>query len=99
VNVTPERKLSCSELSAPNDKRNARPAESTGHRPEHGKQKLIGLDDLIPKQNVTGGAAMRPSWFGIGKIEYPQPSRDVFRAFGSFGSRAEARERFIDRRT
>jgi hypothetical protein len=42
-------------VSAPKNKKNARVAESSSHRPKHGKQKLIRLDDLLPKQDVTGG--------------------------------------------
>jgi hypothetical protein len=48
-------------VSAPKNKKNAKVAESTSHRPKHGKQKLIRLDDLIPKQNVTGGRML----FGV----------------------------------
>ena len=36
------------------------------HRPKHGKQKLIRLDDLIPKQNVTGGNKLL---FGVTNVE------------------------------
>jgi len=43
------------EVSAPKNKKQARASESTSHRPKHGKQKLIRLDDLIPKQDVSGG--------------------------------------------
>ena len=53
-------------MSAPKNKKQAKAAESTGHRPKHGKQKLIRLDDLIPKQNVTGG---RNLLFGITDAE------------------------------
>ena len=38
-------------MSAPKNKKQAKAAESTGHRPKQGKQKLIRLDE----QNVTGG--------------------------------------------
>jgi len=50
------------EVSAPKNKKNARAAELTTHRPKRGKEKLIRLDDLIPKQNVTGG---RQFLFGV----------------------------------
>jgi len=53
-------------VSAPKNKKQAKAAESTGHRPKHGKQKLIRLDDLIPKQNVTGG---RKLLFGVADAE------------------------------
>jgi hypothetical protein len=44
------------EVSAPKDKKNAPAAgESGNQRPKRRKDKLIRLDDLIPKQDVTGG--------------------------------------------
>ena len=49
-------------MSAPKNKKNARAAEPTNLRPKRGKDKLIRLDDLIPKQNVTGG---RKLLFGV----------------------------------
>ncbi len=47
-------------VSAPKDKKNA-PAvgESGNQRPKRKKDKLIRLDDLIPKQDVTGGTGIR----------------------------------------
>jgi hypothetical protein len=53
-------------VSAPKNKKDARTAESISHRPKHGKQKLIRLDDLMPKQNVTGG---RKLLFGVTEPE------------------------------
>ena len=42
-------------VSAPRDKKNA-PAGELGHqRPKRRKEKVIRLDDLIPKKDVTGG--------------------------------------------
>jgi hypothetical protein len=49
-------------VSAPKNRKNARAAESTSHRPKRDREKLIRLDDLIPKQTVTGG---RQLLFGI----------------------------------
>jgi hypothetical protein len=49
-------------VSAPKNKKQAKASESTSHRPKRGKQKLIRLDDLIPKQDVTGG---RQLLFGV----------------------------------
>jgi len=49
-------------VSAPKNKKNARAAEQTNVRPKRGKEKLIRLDDLIPKQNVIGG---RKLLFGV----------------------------------
>jgi hypothetical protein len=43
-------------VSAPKSKKNAPAAgESGNQRPKRRKGKLIRLDDLIPKQDVTGG--------------------------------------------
>lgn len=50
------------EVSAPKNKKIAKAAEPTSLRPKRGKDKLIRLDDLIPKQNVTGG---RKLLFGV----------------------------------
>ncbi|PYL60339.1 MAG: hypothetical protein DMF24_10410 [Verrucomicrobia bacterium] len=42
-------------VSAPKDKKNAPAGESGNQRPKRKKEKVIRLDDLIPKQDVTGG--------------------------------------------
>jgi len=42
-------------VSAPKNKKNAPAGESGNHRPKRRKDKLIRLDDLIPKQDVMGG--------------------------------------------
>jgi hypothetical protein len=42
-------------VSAPKNKKNAPARESGNQRPKRKKEKLIRLDDLIPKQDVTGG--------------------------------------------
>jgi hypothetical protein len=42
-------------VSAPKNKKNAPAGESGSQRPKRRKGKLIRLDDLIPKQDVTGG--------------------------------------------
>ena len=43
-------------VSAPKNKKNAPAAgESENQRPKRRKDKLIRLDDLIPKKDVTGG--------------------------------------------
>lgn len=49
------------EVSAPKNKKNAKAVEPTRHRPKRAKEKLIRLDDLLPKQNVTGGRQL----FGV----------------------------------
>jgi hypothetical protein len=41
-------------VSTPKDKKNA-PAGEAHQRPKRRKEKLIRLDDLIPKGNVVGG--------------------------------------------
>jgi hypothetical protein len=42
-------------VSAPKSKKNAPAGESGNQRPKRRKNKLIRLDDLIPKQDVRGG--------------------------------------------
>jgi hypothetical protein len=42
-------------VSAPKNKENAPLGESGNQRPKRRKDKLIRLDDLIPKQDVKGG--------------------------------------------
>jgi hypothetical protein len=42
-------------VSAPKNKKNAPAGESGNQRPKRSKDKLIRLDDLIPKQDVMGG--------------------------------------------
>jgi hypothetical protein len=42
-------------VSAPKNKKNAPAGESGNQRPKRRKERLIRLDDLIPKQDVTGG--------------------------------------------
>jgi hypothetical protein len=42
-------------VSAPKNKKNAPAGEPGNQRPKHRKDKLIRLDDLIPKQDVKGG--------------------------------------------
>jgi hypothetical protein len=42
-------------VSAPRNKKNAPAGESGNQRPKRKREKVIRLDDLIPKQDVTGG--------------------------------------------
>jgi hypothetical protein len=42
-------------VSAPKNNKNAPAGKSGNKRRQRRKQKLIRLDDLIPKQDVTGG--------------------------------------------
>jgi hypothetical protein len=42
-------------VSAPKNKKNAPAGESGNQRPKRRKEKVIRLDDLIPKQDVAGG--------------------------------------------
>jgi hypothetical protein len=42
-------------VSAPKDKKNAPAGESGNQRPKRNREKVIRLDDLIPKQDVKGG--------------------------------------------
>jgi hypothetical protein len=55
-------------VSAPKNKKNAPAGESASQRPKRKKEKLIRLDDLIPKQNVVGG---RQLLFGASDIAQP----------------------------
>jgi hypothetical protein len=48
-------------VSAPKNKKNAPAGESENQRPKRRKDKLIRLDDLIPKKDVTGGQQL----FGV----------------------------------
>jgi hypothetical protein len=45
-------------VRAPKNKENAPAGESANQRSKRRKGKLIRLDDLIPKQDVTGGARL-----------------------------------------
>jgi hypothetical protein len=49
-------------VSAPKNKENAHAVESGKQRPKRRRDKLIRLDDLIPKQDVKGG---RQLLFGV----------------------------------
>jgi len=42
-------------VRAPKNKKNAPAGESENQRPKRRKEKLIRLDDLMPKQDVKGG--------------------------------------------
>ncbi len=42
-------------MSTPKDKKNASAGESGIQKQKRSKEKLIKLDDLIPKRNVAGG--------------------------------------------
>ena len=42
-------------MSAPKNKKNAAAGESENQRPKRRKERLIRLDDLIPRQDVKGG--------------------------------------------
>ncbi len=42
-------------VSESKNKKNAPAGESGSQRPKRKREKLIRLDDLIPKQDVTGG--------------------------------------------
>jgi hypothetical protein len=45
-------------VSSPKNKKNAPAGESGNQRPKRTRGKLIRLDDLIPKEDVTGGHHM-----------------------------------------
>jgi hypothetical protein len=50
------------QVSAPKNKENAHTGESGNQRTKRRKERLIRLDDLIPKQDVKGG---RQLLFGV----------------------------------
>jgi hypothetical protein len=50
-------------VSPPKSKKIAPAGESGSQRPKRRKEKLIRLDDLIPKENVMGGGRQLP--FGV----------------------------------
>lgn len=50
-----------SKVNTRNDKKNAPAGEGHHQRPKRRKEKLIRLDDLIPKGNVVGGRQL----FGV----------------------------------
>jgi hypothetical protein len=63
-------------VSAPKNKKNAPAAgESEDQRPKRSKAKLIRLDDLIPKKDVTGGQRLL---FGVTDTRQSinQPTKD-----------------------
>jgi hypothetical protein len=45
-------------VSAPKNKKNAKSGDLKHPSSKRSKEKLIRLDDLIPKQNVTGGCQL-----------------------------------------
>jgi len=55
-------------VSASREKKGARAREPKHQKQEHQKEKLIRLDDLIPKQNVRGG---RQLFFGASDTQQP----------------------------
>jgi len=59
-------------VNTPNDKKNA-PAGEHSHRPKRRKEKLIRLDDLIPKGNVVGGR--QSMLFGVSETQTNNPKQ------------------------
>ncbi|MGZ4983184.1 MAG: hypothetical protein ACXWG0_02665 [Chthoniobacterales bacterium] len=53
-------------VSASKQTKGAQAGETKNQKPEGTKEKLIRLDDLIPKQNVRGGRQM---YFGSSNTE------------------------------
>jgi hypothetical protein len=61
-------------VSAPKNEENAPAGESAKQRSKRKKDKLIRLDDLIPKQDVQGG---RRLLFGTTeKTQTPNPTKE-----------------------
>ncbi len=59
-------------MSTPKDKKAAETEESQTPKPKPGKEKLLRLDDLIPKKNVSGG---RQLLFGVTDINQVKHNR------------------------
>ncbi|MGI8436615.1 MAG: hypothetical protein ACR2NX_06875 [Chthoniobacterales bacterium] len=60
-------------MSSPKDKKPAKTDESKTQKSRRAKEKLIRLDDLIPKGNVTGG---RQLLFGATDTQQPNNPRE-----------------------
>lgn len=56
------------QVSASNHKKDAQAGDSKNQKPARAKNKMIRLDDLIPKQTVRGG---RKLFFGATDTEQP----------------------------
>ena len=54
-------------MSGPKDKRDPNAGEPSDQKPKRKKQKLIRLDDLIPKKDVKGGGGQH--LFGVTDTE------------------------------
>jgi hypothetical protein len=59
-------------VSAPKDKKNVAAGESRVRKQKRKKEKLIRLDDLIPKENILGG---RRYLFGVTDINQTTKKR------------------------
>jgi hypothetical protein len=55
-------------VSVPKSKKDAPAGESESRKPKRNKEKLIQLDDLIPKKDVRGG---RQLLFGAADTQQP----------------------------
>jgi hypothetical protein len=55
-------------VSVPKNKKDAPAGESESRKPKRNKEKLIRLDDLIPKKDVRGG---RQLLFGAADTQQP----------------------------
>jgi hypothetical protein len=60
-------------VSASKDKKNAPAGDSGNRRQKRRKDKLIRLDDLIPKENVVGGG--RQLLFGASYTQTTNPKQ------------------------
>ena len=63
-------------MSKPKNKKNAPAGESTSQRPKRRKDKLIRLDDLIPKENVLGGGQLLFGATDITKTSTNNPTKE-----------------------
>ena len=60
-------------MSASKDKKDAQAGDRQDQKPVREKDKMIRLDDLIPKQNVRGG---RKLFFGATDTHQPTPKTE-----------------------
>jgi hypothetical protein len=56
----------------PKNKKNVDTSDERGHRAKRKREKLIRLDDLIPKENVAGG---RRFLFGVTDTTQPKKGK------------------------
>jgi len=59
-------------VGTPKNKKNVDTSDARGQRAKRKREKLIRLDDLIPKENITGG---RQLFFGVTATTQPKKGK------------------------